>query len=157
MKTTNVLPYLIKAYLAWAEENRLTPQIRVNTSQAGVSVPPGAAGKDGWIVLTVSQCATSCFAIDETTMCFDARFNQRSMPVVVPLIAIHALFCREGTAANFLPQAQLLEATSGVLGSIQEMLTWTLISKKETDIVTEYVTTPSPPTPAPRKNHLRSV
>lgn len=153
MKTTNVLPYQIKAYLAWAEENGLTPQIQVNTALPGVSVPPGAANKDGWIVLTVSQRATSCFQVSETTLSFDARFNQRSMPVSIPLNTIQRLFCREMTPSNFLPCFQTVEAASGVLGDQLDMQVWTIITKKES--VTEVA--PEPTTLPPRKNHLRSV
>ena len=152
MKTTNILPYLIKAYLAWAEENGLTPQIRVDTALPGVSVPPGAANKDGWIVLTVSQRATSCFQVGETALSFDARFNQRSMPVSIPLNAIHSLFCRETSKENFLPSVEVTEILVGGVTPC-EMLTWTFVSKSSAHNEVKAET----PVPAPRRNHLRSV
>lgn len=154
MKTTNILPYLIKAYLAWAEENGLTPQIRVDASQSvtSVTVPPGAVDKDGWIVLNLAQRAVSCFQIDDTALSFDARFNQRSMSVRVPLTTIHSLYCRETTPDNLLPSVEVTEILVG--GKVpSEMLTWTFVMKSSEHNEVKAET----PVPAPRKNHLRSV
>ena len=40
---SGVIPYLIRAYCDWIEDNKLTPYLLVNTNSEGIIVPCSAA------------------------------------------------------------------------------------------------------------------
>jgi len=51
-----VIPYLIRAYCDWIEDNSFTPYVLVNAKCAGVSAPDGF-DNHGKIVLNISSSA----------------------------------------------------------------------------------------------------
>jgi stringent starvation protein B len=51
---SGVIPYLIRAYCDWIEDNELTPYLLINTSSLGVIVPEGF-DVNGKMVLNISS------------------------------------------------------------------------------------------------------
>ena len=89
-----VIPYLIRAYCDWIEDNSFTPYVLVNAKCAGVSVPDGFDNQ-GKIVLNISSSATVGRNINNEVIIFKARFQGKSQKVVVPCNAVLSIYAHE--------------------------------------------------------------
>ena len=89
-----VVPYLIRAYCDWIEDNNLTPYLLVNTLIAGVIVPK-ELDANGKIVLNISSSATVDRNITNDTISFKARFQGKSQKIVVPCDAVLSIYAQE--------------------------------------------------------------
>ena len=49
-----VIPYLIRAYCDWIEDNKLTPYLLINTKNAGVIAPKALDANGKMVLNTVS-------------------------------------------------------------------------------------------------------
>ncbi|HJW81663.1 MAG TPA: ClpXP protease specificity-enhancing factor [Acidiferrobacterales bacterium] len=87
-------PYLIRALHEWALDSGFTPQIAVDATVPGVQVPH-AFVKDGQIVLNVHPQSVHQLELGNETISFFARFGGKSEPVVVPVLAVLAVYARE--------------------------------------------------------------
>ncbi len=96
-------PYLIRALHAWALDSGLTPQIAVDTGVPGVQVPASHV-QAGQIVLNIHPEAVRQLELGDNTISFFARFGGKSEPVVVPVLAVLAIYAREnGRGIQFQP------------------------------------------------------
>lgn len=130
---TPLRPYLLRALLAWVNDNQLTPHVLVDATVPGVQVPDSAI-TEGRVVLNVSPLAVPDLDISDQALAFTARFSGRSSLVYLPLESITAVFCRETGVGMALPP---------------ELPDTTPAPPPEP---------PSPPTdPASRRAHLRVV
>jgi len=91
---SEVVPYLIRAYCDWIEDNKLTPFLLVNTKSVGVVVPKGFDAK-GKMVLNISSSATEGRVIDNETVSFKARFQGKPQNVIVPCDAVLSVYAKE--------------------------------------------------------------
>ena len=89
-----VIPYLIRAYCNWIEDNSLTPYILVNANSNGLSIPDGLEN-DGKIVLNISSLATIDRLITNDSINFKARFQGKSQKIVIPCDAVLSIYAKE--------------------------------------------------------------
>jgi stringent starvation protein B len=89
-----VIPYLIRAYCDWIEDNSFTPYILVNANSNGLSIPDGFEN-DGKIVLNISSSATVDRLITNDSINFKARFRGKSQKIVVPCEAVMSIYAQE--------------------------------------------------------------
>ena len=89
-----VIPYLIRAYCDWIEDNRLTPYLLVNTKGLGVVAPEGLDAK-GKMVLNISSSATDSRVISNEAISFKARFQGSSQKIVIPCDAVLSIYAKE--------------------------------------------------------------
>jgi len=87
-------PYLIRALHEWALDSGFTPQIAVDATIPGVQVPQ-AFVSDGQIVLNIHPQSVHQLELGNHTITFFARFGGKSEPVVIPLLAVLAVYARE--------------------------------------------------------------
>ena len=91
---SGVIPYLIRAYCDWIEDNKLTPYLLINTKINGVVVPPGHDA-NGKMVLNISSSATVSRTISNDSISFKARFQGESRKIVVPCDAVLSIYAQE--------------------------------------------------------------
>ena len=91
---SGVIPYLIRAYCEWIEDNKFTPHLLVNTKGYGVVVPEGLDAK-GKIVLNISSSAVDSRVISNETISFKARFKGVPQKIVVPCNAVLSIYAKE--------------------------------------------------------------
>ena len=89
-----VVPYLIRAYCNWIEDNNLTPYVLVGAKSEGLSVPDGIEN-NGKIVLNICASATADRIINNEIISFKARFNGKSQKIIVPCEAVMSIYAHE--------------------------------------------------------------
>ena len=89
-----VIPYLIRAYCDWIEDNKLTPYLLVNTKNADVIAPKGLDA-NGKMVLNISSSATFNRNIGNDKISFKARFQGKSLEIIVPCDAVLSIYAQE--------------------------------------------------------------
>ncbi len=87
-------PYLIRALHEWIVDNDLTPHILVNVEIAGVRVPQEYV-ESGRIILNISPTATQELQLTNEWIDFQARFGQQTTRILVPIVAVLAIYARE--------------------------------------------------------------
>jgi len=91
MKSTK--PYLIRAIHEWCADQGFTPYLAVKVD-ATTRVPREFV-KDGEIVLNVGLEATHQLLMGNEEISFQARFNGKTFPVVVPINRVAAIYARD--------------------------------------------------------------
>ena len=92
--STSARPYLLRALHEWMSDNGQTPQVIVDASAEGVSVPEEFVNDDR-IVLNISWSATRNLQMDNDFVCFDARFSGTPFAVNFPVSAVQGIYSRE--------------------------------------------------------------
>ena len=96
-------PYLIRAMWEWAADNGWTPQLLVDATVEGVSVPP-ASVESGRIVLNVHPRAVAELELGNHMITFNGRFSGVPHEVTVPVAAVLAIFARENSQGIFFQE-----------------------------------------------------
>ncbi len=91
---TSNRPYLLRALYQWITDNGMTPHILVDAEIHGVDVPEHTVQK-GKVVLNVSAGATDHLLLDNESISFSARFSGRPQQIMIPMIAVIAIYARE--------------------------------------------------------------
>ena len=86
--------YLVRALNEWILDNELTPYIVVDASLPDVEVPRDFVS-NGQIVLNISPTAVKALAVGNDYLEFNARFGGVPQQVVVPILAILAIYAKE--------------------------------------------------------------
>lgn len=86
-------PYLIRAIHEWCADQGFTPYLAVKVD-ATTRVPREFV-KDGEIVLNVGIEATHQLMMGNEEITFQARFNGKAFPVVVPINRVAAIYARD--------------------------------------------------------------
>lgn len=86
--------YLIRALNEWILDNELTPYIVVDASLPDVEVPRDFVS-NGQIVLNISPSAVKALLVGNDYLEFNARFGGVPQQVVVPILAILAIYAKE--------------------------------------------------------------
>ncbi len=103
-------PYLLRAFYEWLLDNQLTPHLVVDIHQAGVMVPLEYA-RDGQIVLNIAPRAVGNLELGNDEVRFNARFGGVPRQVIVPVMAVMAIYAREnGAGTLFEPEAAYEQA-----------------------------------------------
>lgn len=95
-------PYLLRGMVQWMEDNGLTPQMLVDATQPGVSVPQEHI-KAGKIVLNIAARATVRRDMANEHVSFGARFGGVARDVWVPMAAVLAVYARENGQGMTFP------------------------------------------------------
>ena len=95
-------PYLLRGMVQWMEDNGLTPQMLVDATQPGVSVPQEHI-KAGKIVLNIAARATVRRDMANEHVSFGARFGGVAREVWVPMAAVLAVYARENGQGMTFP------------------------------------------------------
>ena len=91
---SGVIPYLIRAYCYWIEDNKLTPYLLVNTKASRVVIPEGF-DSNGKMVLNISSSATEGRVISNKAISFKARLQGKPQKIVVPCDAVLSIYAKE--------------------------------------------------------------
>ncbi len=91
---SGVIPYLIRAYCNWIEDNKFTPYLLVNTKSLGVVIPEGFDA-NGKMVLNIGSSATAGRVINNEAISFKARFQGKSQKIIVPCEAVLSIYAKE--------------------------------------------------------------
>lgn len=105
MDTTisSLTPYMIRALHEWMIDNDLTPHIAVNESHPDLIAPKNISN-NGVILFNIGYSAVNMLSMDNEVISFSARFDGKSVDVVVPINAITSIHSREnGLGMDFLP------------------------------------------------------
>lgn len=86
-------PYLIRAIHEWCGDQGFTPYLAVKVD-ASTRVPREFV-RNGEIVLNVGLEATHQLLIGNAEITFQARFNGKPFPVVVPISRVAAIYARD--------------------------------------------------------------
>jgi stringent starvation protein B len=100
---TPIKLYLLRAVYDWAVDNHFTPQVLVDATAAGVSVPSNYV-QDGRIVLNIHPRAVGRFEFAAEALRFAARFGGQSLSVEVPYAAVLAIYARENNQGITFPE-----------------------------------------------------
>jgi stringent starvation protein B len=100
---TPIKPFLIDAVRNWAVDNGLTPQLVVDASLPGVSVPRDFVDNDR-IVLNVHPRAVHGYGVNGDCLVFSARFAGHSRALQIPLPAVRAVYARENRQGISFPE-----------------------------------------------------
>jgi stringent starvation protein B len=91
---TPLKPYLIRAVYEWIVDNEFTPYLLVDATHPDAVLPEHFI-EDGKIVLNIRPAAIHGLLLDNATIEFKARFSGRSMQIVVPVVAVMAIYAQE--------------------------------------------------------------
>ena len=100
---TSNRPYLLRALNKWINDNGMTPYLLVDAGREGVQVPASVI-KDGRVVLNIAPRAVAHLAMDNREVRFKARFGGVSQSVVVPVLAVMAIYAQETGQGMMLPE-----------------------------------------------------
>lgn len=95
--------YLVRSVFDWALDENLTPHILVDATFSGVCAPERYV-ENGRIVLNVHPGAVHQFQLTDEGLSFSARFGGQPMLVLVPLLAILAVYARENGQGISFPE-----------------------------------------------------
>ena len=91
---SGVIPYLVRAYCDWIEDNKMTPYLLVNTKSPSVVIPEGFDA-NGKMVLNIGFSATKKRVISNEAISFKARFQGKSQEIAVPYEAVLSIYAKE--------------------------------------------------------------
>lgn len=116
---TSNRPYLIRAMYEWIGDNGMTPYLLVDAGLPGVWVPPQSV-KDGRVVLNIAARAVSQLELGNEQIRFLARFGGVSQQVVVPIVAVQAIYAQETGQGMMLPEDGSLASAEANAEAIDE-------------------------------------
>lgn len=87
-------PYLLRAFYEWIVDNHSTPYIVVAADLPGVDVPREYV-ENGRIILNISPHAVRELLLENSHVCFNARFGGTPYDVYIPMRAITAIYAKE--------------------------------------------------------------
>ena len=91
---TSSRPYLIRALYDWIIDNAMTPHLLVDAEFPGCEVPRQYVD-EGRIVFNVNPSAVNGLTLGNEFVMFDARFGGAPMSVIIPVMAVLAIYARE--------------------------------------------------------------
>ncbi|WP_294911612.1 ClpXP protease specificity-enhancing factor [Tatumella sp. UBA2305] len=105
-------PYLLRAFYDWLLDNDLTPHLVVDINLPGVMVPLEYA-RDGQIVLNIAPRAVGNLELTNEEVHFNARFGGVPRQVIVPMVAVMAIYARENGAGTMFEPEPAYEQLAG--------------------------------------------
>ena len=91
---TSLKPYLIRSIYEWITDNDLTPYLLVDAENSDAILPQQFI-EDGKIVLNIRPEAVQGLTLGNEEIQFNARFSGKPMHIVVPLVAVMAIYAKE--------------------------------------------------------------
>lgn len=96
-------PYLLRALYEWIVDSEEVPYLLVDANVDGVEVPKEHV-QDGQIVLNVGPSAVKDLHVGEDYMMLGSRFNGRHFDIVLPMMAIKAIYCKDSGEGMVFPE-----------------------------------------------------
>ena len=87
-------PYLLRALYEWIVDSGEIPNVLIDAEIDGVVVPKEHV-RDGQIVLNISPQAVRNLNLGDDYVICEGRFSGRSMELILPIISIRAIYCRD--------------------------------------------------------------
>lgn len=91
---TPLKPYLIRSIYEWIIHNDMTPYLLVDAENSSAILPVQLI-EDGKILLNIRPEATDALSLGNELVEFNARFGGKPMHIVVPVIAVLAIYAKE--------------------------------------------------------------
>ncbi|MFI3198680.1 MAG: ClpXP protease specificity-enhancing factor [Methylococcaceae bacterium] len=91
---TPLKPYLIRSIYEWIIDNDLTPYLLVDAENSH-AILPSQLIEDGKILLNVRPEAIQGLTLGNQEIEFNARFSGKPMHIVVPIVAVMAIYAKE--------------------------------------------------------------
>ncbi|MCX7106571.1 MAG: ClpXP protease specificity-enhancing factor [Methylococcales bacterium] len=91
---TSLKPYLIRSIYQWIIDNELTPYLLVDAENSHAILPQQLI-EDGKILLNVRPEAIQGLSLENDGIEFNARFSGKPMHIVVPIVAVMAIYAKE--------------------------------------------------------------
>jgi stringent starvation protein B len=91
---TPLKPYLIRSIYEWIIHNDMTPYLLVDAENSRAILPVQLI-EDGKILLNIRPEATDALSLGNELVEFNARFGGKPMHIVVPVIAVLAIYAKE--------------------------------------------------------------
>ena len=91
---TSLKPYLIRSIYEWIIDNDLTPHLLVDAENSQAILPQQFI-EDGKIVLNIRPQAIQGLSLGNEEIQFNARFSGKPMHIVVPIVALMAIYAKE--------------------------------------------------------------
>ena len=91
---TPLKPYLIRSIYEWIIDNDLTPYLLVDAENSSAILPVQLI-EDGKILLNIRPEATDALSLGNEWVEFNARFGGKPMHILVPVIAVLAIYAKE--------------------------------------------------------------
>jgi stringent starvation protein B len=91
---TSLKPYLIRSIYQWILDNHLTPYLLVDAENSNAVLPMQFVD-DGKIVLNIRPEAVEALSLGNETVEFNARFSGKPMHIIVPVVAVLAIYAKE--------------------------------------------------------------
>lgn len=91
---TSLKPYLIRSIYQWIIDNELTPYLLVDAENSHAILPQQVI-EDGKILLNVRPEAIQGLSLENDGIEFNARFSGKPMHIVVPIVAVMAIYAKE--------------------------------------------------------------
>jgi len=91
---TSLKPYLLRSIYEWIIDNNMTPHLLVNANHSEAQLPQ-AFIEDGKIVLNIRPEAIQELTLGNENIVFNARFSGKPMQVIVPVLAVLAIYAKE--------------------------------------------------------------
>ncbi|MDD1614537.1 MAG: ClpXP protease specificity-enhancing factor [Methylococcaceae bacterium] len=91
---TPLKPYLIRSIYQWIIDNDLTPYLLVDAENSHAILPQQLI-EDGKILLNIRPEAIQGLSLGNDEIQFNARFSGKPMHIVVPIVALMAIYAKE--------------------------------------------------------------
>ena len=91
---TSLKPYLIRSIYQWIIDNDLTPYLLVDAENSHAILPEQLI-EDGKILLNIRPEAIQGLSLENDGIEFNARFSGKPMHIVVPIVAVMAIYAKE--------------------------------------------------------------
>lgn len=104
-------PYLLRALYEWIVDSDEVPHLLVDATIDGVEVPKEHV-HDGQIVLNVGPNAVKDLHIGEEYLMFGSRFGGRHFDIVLPMVAIRAIYCKDSGEGMVFPEEASVQTTT---------------------------------------------
>jgi stringent starvation protein B len=105
-------PYLLRALYAWIIDSDEVPYVLVDTTIAGVHVPPEHI-QDGQIVLNLGPDAVRDLIIDDEFVSCGGRFGGQRFELYLPMASIRAVYAKDMDQGMVLPDDPLPDEAAG--------------------------------------------
>ncbi|MGR8941471.1 MAG: ClpXP protease specificity-enhancing factor [Gammaproteobacteria bacterium] len=104
-------PYLLRSIYDWITDNRLTPHLLVDAEHPDAHVPREYV-EDGKIILNIRPEAVQGLSLGNDHVEFSARFGGMPKHIVVPIVAVLAIYAKEnGKGMIFDPDEEIEDDT----------------------------------------------
>ena len=91
---TSLKPYLIRSIYEWIVDNSLTPHLLIDAEHSDALLPVDFI-ENGKIVLNIRPEAIQNLSLGDEEIQFNARFSGNPMQIVVPTVAVEAIYAKE--------------------------------------------------------------